>query len=446
MWALLTGMVMAVQAPPAALPDFAEASARARPAVVKVQATLAPAHGAPAGPGDEEFFAVPEHHGFTGGGSGFIVSSDGVVLTNHHVVERAGAIRVQLADRRSFSARLIGSDPPSDIAVLKIPARHLPVLEYGDSEQLLPGAWVLAIGSPFDMDFSVTAGIVSAKGRSLGPEQRFVSFLQTDVAINRGNSGGPLLDLQGRVVGMNSAIFSQTGGFVGLSFAIPAATVRAVTAQIRSDGRVRRGFLGVGYQDLTPPLGRAVGLETVSGAMINQLQEGSPADRAGLQLGDVVLAVDSVGIAAAAELPALIGARLPGTPVVLRVQRAGEPLDVRVMLSELNIPAAPARPVSRTLQPLALTDADAAERDLLRIDHAVVVRQASHQALAMGLRRGDAITAILGRDQLPDAVALQALLEQALAADSAPLALEVRRGAQRLFIGWSGEDAAATLH
>lgn len=446
MWALLTGLSMAVQVPSATLPDFVAASARARPAVVKVQATLASAHGSAAGHQDEEFFAIPEHHGFTGSGSGFIVSSDGIVLTNHHVVERAGAIRVQLADRRSFSARLIGSDPPSDIAVLKIAASDLPVLEYGDSARLLPGEWVLAIGSPFDMDFSVTAGIVSAKGRSLGPEQRFVSFLQTDVAINRGNSGGPLLDLEGRVVGMNSAIFSQNGGFVGLSFAIPAATVRDVTAQIQSNGRVRRGFLGVGYQDLTPPLARALGLKTASGALINQMQASSPADRAGLLLGDVVLAVDGVAIAAAAELPALIGARLPDTRLVLRVQRGGEALDVRVTLSQLQMPPAPARAPTRAAPDLELADADAAERDLLRIDHAVIVRQPSHQALALGLRRGDAIVAILGRAELPDAVALQTQLEQSLASDAAPLALEVRRGTQRLFIGWSGEHAAATLH
>lgn len=446
MWLTLLAATGWAVAPAGPLPDFAAASALARPAVVKVQATLAPENRLPTGLSREDFYAIPEHHGYTGGGSGFIVSSDGIVLTNHHVVERAGAIRVQLADRRSFPATLIGSDVPSDIAVLKIAATGLPVVAFGDSETLKPGQWVLAIGSPFDMDFSVTAGIVSAKGRSLGPEQRFVPFVQTDVAINRGNSGGPLLDLNGRVVGMNSAIFSQSGGFVGLSFAIPAGTVRDVTEQIRATGSVRRGFLGVGYQDLTPALADALGLASLSGALVNQLQPGSPADRAGIRLGDVVLAVDGTPIGAAAELPALIGRHRPGTEVALRIQRSGAERQQVVELGELApLPASPiatpAVPVERALE---LAEADAAERDLLGDVRAVIVREASNAALGLGLRRGDAIVALLGVNTLPAAADLKTQMQEVLDGKRAALILEVRRGNQRIYIGWGGTRSPAT--
>ncbi len=267
-------------------------------------------------------------------GSGFIISDDGYVLTNHHVVKDADEIIVKLSDRRELEAKLIGSDPRSDVALLKMDAKNLPVVSIGSADRLKVGEWVLAIGSPFGFDQSVTAGIVSAKGRSL-PGDNYVPFIQTDVAINPGNSGGPLFNMKGEVVGMNSQIYSRTGGYMGLSFAIPINVVMNVVEQLKKTGKVQRGWLGVQIQDVTRELAESFGMKRPHGALVARVMPNSPAKAAGIRVGDIIVAFDNKKIEVSAELPPIVGMTPLKKNVQMKLIRQGDSETIKVKVGLL---------------------------------------------------------------------------------------------------------------
>ncbi len=271
-------------------------------------------------------------------GSGFVISSDGYILTNHHVVNGGDEIRVEFADRREFEAIVIGSDRRSDLALLKINAENLASLELAKSDGLRVGEWVLAIGSPFGLDYSVTAGIVSAIGRSIPTEKNemYVPFIQTDVAINPGNSGGPLFDLDGQVVGINSQIYSRSGGSIGLSFAIPASVALNVVAQLKATGRVDRGWLGVAIQDVDQQLARSLNLAEAKGALVSAVELGSPAEVAGVVPGDVIFRFNQKQIIESSDLPPVVGRVTPGDRVSVDIFRDGEKKTLMVTVAALD--------------------------------------------------------------------------------------------------------------
>ncbi|MBB4596604.1 DegQ family serine endoprotease [Xanthomonas arboricola] len=320
-------------------------------------------------------------------GSGFIISADGYVLTNHHVVDGASEVTVKLTDRREFKAKVVGSDEQFDVALLKIEAKGLPTVRLGDSNTLKPGQWVVAIGSPFGLDHSVTAGIVSATGRS-NPyaDQRYVPFIQTDVAINQGNSGGPLLNTRGEVVGINSQIFSASGGYMGISFAIPIDLAFSAAEQIKATGHVSRGMLGVAVGPIDSLKAQGLGLPDTRGALVNDIPPGSPAAKAGIEVGDVIRAVNGKPIDVASDLPPMIGLMAPGTKVNLDVLRDGKPRKVAVTLTTLDNPASnaaprtaaedakPSAPASVELLGLQVADLTAAERSRLGLEAGEGVR------------------------------------------------------------------------
>lgn len=281
----------------------------------------------PFGPQEQR---IPEQRGT---GSGFIVSSDGYILTNCHVVEGADELRVRLTDNREFSGKVIGLDKKTDIAVVKIDAKDLPVLKMGSSENLKVGEWVAAIGSPFGLDNTVTAGIVSAKSRQL-PSEQYVPFIQTDVAVNPGNSGGPLFNMKGEVVGINSQIFSTSGGFMGLSFSIPIDLAIEIKDQLIKNGRVIRGRIGVGIQAVTQDLAEAFGMKTPKGAVITQIDKDGPADKAGLQVGDILIAVNGQEVKNANDIPVKISTMRPGTKTTMTILRNGKQENVSVTVAE----------------------------------------------------------------------------------------------------------------
>ncbi|MBB2805425.1 peptidase S1 [Xanthomonas arboricola] len=323
-------------------------------------------------------------------GSGFIISADGYVLTNHHVVDGASEVTVKLTDRREFKAKVVGSDEQFDVALLKIEAKGLPTVRLGDSNTLKPGQWVVAIGSPFGLDHSVTAGIVSATGRS-NPyaDQRYVPFIQTDVAINQGNSGGPLLNTRGEVVGINSQIFSASGGYMGISFAIPIDLAFSAAEQIKATGHVSRGMLGVAVGPIDSLKAQGLGLPDTRGALVNDIPPGSPAAKAGIEVGDVIRAVNGKPIDVASDLPPMIGLMAPGTKVNLDVLRDGKPRKVAVTLTTLDNPAGnvaprtaaedakPSAPASVELLGLQVADLTAAERSRLGLEAGEGVRIAA---------------------------------------------------------------------
>jgi serine protease Do len=284
-----------------------------------------------------EFRGQPPQRQRQNTGSGFIISEDGYIVTNHHVVEGATSVTVRLLDRREFEAEIVGTDIRSDLALLKIESEDLSVLTIAEDDVAV-GEWVLAIGSPFGLDFSVTAGIVSAKGRSLPTEagENYVPFIQTDVAINPGNSGGPLFDLEGKVVGVNSQIFTRSGGSIGLSFAIPAVVVRNVVMQLKTSGEVTRGWLGVSIQDVDRDLAESFGLDRPRGALIAQVGSGSPAEDAGLQSGDIILEFDGQPINSSSDLPHVVGLIAPGSKVEAVVRRDGRNKTLKVVVGGLD--------------------------------------------------------------------------------------------------------------
>jgi serine protease Do len=268
-------------------------------------------------------------------GSGFIVSSEGYIVTNAHVVDSADEVKVRLTDRREFIAKVVGADKRTDVALIKIEARDLPKVTLGDPEKLKVGEWVLAIGKPFGLENTMTAGIVSAKGRDL-PQENLVPFIQTDVAINPGNSGGPLFNLKGEVVGINSLIYSRSGGYMGLAFAIPIDIAMNTVNQLRDKGRVTRGRIGVQIQEVTKEAADSFGLKTPAGALVNSVEKGGPAEKAGVEAGDIILKVDGREVASSSSLPRIITQVRPGTKVTLTVWRNGATRDIGVTVAEMK--------------------------------------------------------------------------------------------------------------
>ena len=331
-------------------------------------------------------------------GSGFIISSDGYVLTNRHVIEGADVIIVRLYDRRELEATVVGKDELSDIALLKLDATDLPVVRLGTSVDLKVGEWVLAIGSPFGFDHSVTSGIVSAKGRSL-PDENYVPFIQTDVAINPGNSGGPLFDLDGKVVGINAQIYSRTGGFMGLSFAIPIEVAINVADQLKASGKVTRGWLGVVIQEVTRELAESFGMERARGALVARVLPGSPAEGAGLQVGDVIVAYDGQPVHSSRELPPMVGTTGVGQTARVEVIRNGQPRTVAVTIGSLdelqNIASAtqPRDDTTRSALGLVVEELTPELRETLDLPEGgvLVKRVTEGPAADAGIRSGDAI-------------------------------------------------------
>ncbi|HWI14055.1 MAG TPA: DegQ family serine endoprotease, partial [Burkholderiales bacterium] len=331
----------------AQLPDFTDIVEKQGPAVVNISTTQTArnplAQQMPNVPEDDPFYEFfrrfvpnpgPREFQSQSLGSGFIISPDGYLLTNAHVVEAADEITVKLTDKRELKAKVIGFDKRTDIALLKIDAAGLPVVRLGDPTKLRVGEWVIAIGSPFGFENSVTAGIVSAKGRSL-PQENFVPFIQTDVAVNPGNSGGPLFNLRGEVVGINSQIYSRTGGFMGLSFAIPIDVAQDVANQLKTAGKVTRGRIGVVIQPLTRELADGFGLKNPQGALVNSVEKGGPAEKAGIEAGDVILRFDGKPVSSSEDLPRMVGSTKPGTRVPIQVWRNKAARDVQVTVAEL---------------------------------------------------------------------------------------------------------------
>jgi serine protease Do len=441
------------------LPDFTSLVEEASPAVVNISTTqrvqapqrprLPPGmeipdlpEGMPFGELFRHFFgegeAPPREFDSRSLGSGFVISPDGYVLSNYHVIRDADEIIVRLSDRREFIAEVIGSDERSDIALLKIPADDLPTVRMGASNSLKVGSWVLAIGSPFGFEHSVTAGIVSAKGRSL-PRDSYVPFIQTDVAINPGNSGGPLFNLDGEVVGINSQIYSRTGGFMGLSFAIPIEVAIDVAEQLRERGHVVRGWLGVLIQDVTRELAESFQMPRPEGALVAQVLPGSPAEAAGVQVGDVITDFAGQEVVRSSDLPPIVGSTKVGSRVPLQVVRGGEATTLEVEIAALpeedEQRVAEARPKTVVENRLGLEVGELTEeqREQLELrEHGVIVTRV-HEGPASnaGVRRGDVIVGLNGVE-VRDAEHFDELVSELPAGRSVPLL--VQRGTGPMFL------------
>jgi serine protease Do len=452
---LAAGLLWLAPAAPAApreLPDFSRLVEKHGAAVVNISTTQRVKRFMPARPETpdipddhpfSEFFrryfeGVPDFSEETSLGSGFIISRDGYILTCAHVVEDAREILVRLTDRREFGARLVGRDTRSDIAVLKIDAASLPAVAVGNPARLRVGEWVLAIGSPFGFDNSATTGIVSAKGRSL-PNESYITFIQTDVAINPGNSGGPLFNLRGEVVGVNSQIYSRTGGFMGVSFAIPIDIAMRIGEQLKREGMVRRGWLGVSLQEVSRELAQAYGLGQPRGALIADILPQGPGAKSDLRAGDIVLNYEGQPVNFSSDLPPLVGQTLPGTRARLTVFRrgAGEQT-AHITVGELKEkggsrpPSPAAARGERHALGLALSELNTSQRKRLDIDHGVSVEGVEDgPARQAGLRPGDAILEVDGK-RVNSVAEFQRLL--AHAAPGLPVVLRVRRGAAALYL------------
>lgn len=370
-------------------------------------------------------------------GSGFIVSPDGYVLTNAHVVEGADEIVVRTSDRREFVATLVGADKRSDVALLKVDAADLPIVRIGSAKDLQVGEWVLAIGSPFGFEHSATAGIVSAKGRNL-PSENYVPFIQTDVAINPGNSGGPLFNLDGEVIGVNSQIYSRTGGFMGLSFAIPIDVAMDVVEQIKTKGRVSRGWLGVLIQDVTRELAPTFGLKQPRGALVAQVLPNSPATEAGLTAGDVILSFDGKEISTSSALPPLVGSTPVGQKARLEVLRRGHTLSLEVKIAELPDD----EPLAEDSSPqesgkadrlgLVVRDLSADERGQTGIEKGGVLVESVKEgpAVQAGIAAGDVVL-MLDNQSVEDLSGFNRLVESL--EPGRPVAILIQRGDGRMF-------------
>lgn len=363
-------------------------------------------------------------------GSGFIVSDDGYILTNAHVVERGKQISVKLIDRREFKARLIGSDPLADVALLKIDTSNLPVVRVGDPAQVDVGDWVLAIGSPYGFSNSATAGIVSAKGRVL-PGADYLPFLQTDVPVNPGNSGGPLFNLKGEVIGINSRIYSRSGGYQGLSFAIPIDVAMRIKEQLLSRGAVTRGRIGVAVQEVSQALADSFRLRRPAGALVSYIQPGGAAERAGLRAGDVILRVGGRPIEQSAEVLFLIADSLPGERIGFDIWRERASMSIEVTIDRFDAPTPVPEPVPATPDRLGIVVRPLwpQERQRLRIDSGLLVQRVNAAAARARLKVGDVILAVNGQP----VATVDALADEVGAADGA-IALLVQRGSARIFI------------
>ncbi|HEY9201654.1 MAG TPA: DegQ family serine endoprotease [Gammaproteobacteria bacterium] len=415
---LFSLLVMSVQACAASLPDFAELVESNGKAVVNISTRqkitdsqqpwgqlrdelgeqLQIPDNAPFGELFRHFFGepgmAPQPEDTESLGSGFIISSDGFIITNHHVVDGADEVLVRLNDKRELAAEIIGSDEFSDIALLKVEASNLPVVEIGDPSKLRVGEWVLAIGSPFGFDQSATAGIVSAKERSL-PRANYVPFIQTDVAINPGNSGGPLFNMDGRVVGINSQIYSRTGGFMGLSFAIPVDVAMDVVQQIKDKGSVSRGWLGVYIQEVTYELAQSFQLDKPVGALVSQVIDGSPAQKAGIRAGDVILSFNGREIRDSSDLPPMVGRVPVDSKARLKLLRDGKVKQLEVLIEELpteDTPLARSAPSSASpANPMGVDVVDLDTDAAAELGRGVLIKRvaADSPAAQAGLRAGD---------------------------------------------------------
>jgi serine protease Do len=454
-----------VQAEVTGLPDFTSLMESAGPAVVNIRVTQfgnRARRGQAQGEGEQNpeipeffrrYFDVPGNPDFgrpdrSGAGSGFIYDSDGYIITNHHVIEDADQIIVRLADRREYEAELVGSDEASDIALIKIDAEDLSALSFGSSEELRSGEWVAAIGSPFNFEQSITAGIVSAKGRSNGAQQ-YVPFIQTDVAINQGNSGGPLLNMDGEVVGINSWILSSSGGYIGLSFSIPIEVAASTVQQLRDTGTVQRGLLGVIVGAVTRELAEAMNLDRPVGALVNDVSDGGSADRAGIEPGDIILEFNGDAVETWNDLPPLVGANPPGTEAEVTVSRNGKQMSFEVVLDALPTPDGQAQASadggadSSNVLGLAVESIGAQQRsDLGDPRGGVIITDVeSDAAWRAGLRPGDVILAI--NNQTVSGMDDFSELVEDLPADRS-VALRVWRNGTSSFIAYrpqgSGDD------
>ena len=398
--------------------------------------------GGPGGAPD----SLPQEREARSLGSGFIISSDGYILTNHHVVKDAEEIIVRLSDRRELIAEVIGLDPRSDVALLKIDARDLPVARIGKSETLDVGSWVLAIGSPFGFDYSATAGIVSAKGRSL-PRENYVPFIQTDVAINPGNSGGPLYNLDGEVVGVNSQIYSRTGGFMGLSFAIPIEVAMEVAQQLKEKGRVSRGWLGVIIQDVTRDLAESFGMKKPMGALVSRVLPDSPALAGDLRVGDVILEFNGREVVSSTDLPPIVGRTPVGQKVPVLVMRDGKQARLRVELGELpedepKVAASQAPKATKTGR-LGITVTDLTERQRKEMElegEGVLVEQVERGAAAeAGIRQGDVILR-LNNEAVKSATDFERMVKNLPAGRTVPVLVQRRGGPSFLALKVPAKD------
>ncbi len=426
-----------------ALPSFSSIVEASGPAVVNISVTqdgskLASRHGPGASPDDPMYeffrrFGMPMPEGKApshGQGSGFIVSKDGYILTNAHVVDGASDVTVKLTDRREFRAKVMGADALTDVALLKIDAQNLPVVTVGKPDALKVGAWVVAIGSPFGFENSVTAGIVSAKARSL-PDGARVPFIQTDVAVNPGNSGGPLLDLNGNVVGINSQIYSRTGGYMGLSFAIPIDLAMKIKDELVTHGKVSHGRIGVSIQEVNQALAESFGLDSPRGALVSSVEPGSPADRAGLKTGDVILSMDGWPISRIGDLTARVAARKPGDQATLGLWRTGGEHSLEITIGEMEmdrVATAGERgehsKLGVVVRPLA-----SAERKAAKVDGGLMVENVDGAAARAGVQAGDIILSANGA-----AVASVEALRAKVSKSDKNVALLVQRDGNRLFI------------
>lgn len=414
-----------VQTPPPAsvrgLPDFTDLVEQVGPSVVNIRTMEKMASRGGMNGMDEEMleffkrFGVPipnmprqprqprsqEDEQPRGVGSGFIVSADGYVMTNAHVVDGADEVIVTLTDKREFKAKIVGTDKRTDVAVVKIEATGLPAVRIGDINRLRVGEWVMAIGSPFGLENTVTAGIVSAKQRDTGD---YLPFIQTDVAINPGNSGGPLINMRGEVVGINSQIYSRSGGFMGISFAIPIDEAMRVSEQLRSSGRVTRGRIGVQIGQVTRDVAESLGLGKQQGALVTGVEVGSPAEKAGIEAGDIIVRFDGKAIDKIADLPRMVGNTKPGSKSTVTVFRRGSTRDLSILIAEIEADKTALKTSDKDAKPktssaaqqlgLAVSDLTDAQKKELKLRGGVRVDTASESAARAGLREGDVILAI----------------------------------------------------
>jgi len=431
----------------AELPDFRELVKDTSPAVVNIStvqhieaAGLQQRYGLPQDVPEifRHFFGVPGQQG--GGeeeraslGSGFIISKDGYILTNNHVVKDADEIVVRLNDRRELDAKVIGADESSDLALLKVEAKDLPTVDLGDSDKLEVGEWVVAIGSPFGFDYSVTAGIVSAKGRSL-PNENYVPFIQTDVAINPGNSGGPLFNLDGKVVGINSQIYTRSGGFMGVSFAIPINVALDVADQLKEKGKVSRGWLGVVIQEVSKDLAESFGLEKAAGALVAQVVSGSPAEDAGLKNGDIITRFNGKDIYLSSDLPHQVGRLKPGEKAKIDIVRNGKRKTLTVEIGVLpdsdasELAMNSADPQEHVSNRLGVVVAELNDRQRKAVGDGVIVKEVKRGPAAFsGLVNGDVITMIAG-EPVRSVEDFEKVAKELPANRSVPMRI-VRRGA-----------------
>ncbi|HTY02292.1 MAG TPA: DegQ family serine endoprotease [Rhodocyclaceae bacterium] len=443
-----------IEAPAAtvSLPDFSTIAAQEGPAVVNISVSGTSKAGIaempdfdPNGPFGEFFkrFGIPGFQGHFGPhgripthglGSGFIISPDGIILTNAHVVADADEVMVKLTDKREFKAKVIGFDKATDVAVLRIKASGLPTVKIGDPAKARVGEWVMAIGSPFGFENSVTAGIISAKSRTL-PDENYVPFMQTDVAVNPGNSGGPLIDAKGEVIGINSQIYSQSGGYQGLSFAIPIDVAMNVEQQLLAHGKVSRGRIGVTVQEVDQGLAESFGLDKPRGALVNAVDAGSPAAKAGIEPGDVILKFNGKDIARSSDLPSLVGGLSPGTKATIEVWRNGSTKEFTVAVGEMNNALASSEGSGAQHEAagglgLAVRPLTPDERAQVAGGAGLVVEDAGDGAAARaGIESGDVILSANG-----ERMGNVAQLRNQIKRSSKYVALLVQRGDQRMFV------------